>query len=284
VLYECATGLLPFRTHGSVSELLNQIARGGAPRSSSLVPAIPAAFDAVLARAMSLDPADRFPSVLDLGRALLPFASARARALWSDEFGQAPASRRHTSRPGFELNAVPLSPAELRALPVFARLPDDELARLSTLAPGLRFASGAALFDQGARAASCFVVVSGEIELSRTHGAETWVIDTVGPGAVLGLGALWEEGVRPVSALARSAGVVMEIRRDALEKLGAECPAVADRLHEEASGLVVRRLRGARDRVSDLLDRPGADASREALVRLVAAIGEWSVKLPRRPR
>jgi CRP-like cAMP-binding protein len=274
---------LPFRNHTSVTDLLNVIARGGAPPPSSIVKTIPPAFDAVVARAMSLAPADCFPSVLDLGRALMPFASTRARALWADEFGEAP-SARHTSRPGFELTAVALTPAELRALPLFAGLPDDELARLSARMPGARFASGAALFDQGARAASSFIIVSGEVQLFRTHGAETWEIDTVGRGAVLGLGSLWDEGNRPVSAVALTAGVVVEIRRSALEQLGAECPAIADRLHEEAAGLVVKRLRAARERVSDLLDRPGADAGREALVRLVAAIGEWSVRLPRRGR
>jgi CRP-like cAMP-binding protein len=228
---------------------------------------------------MSLDPADRFPSVLDMGRALMPFASARARALWADEFGTTPASR-----PGFEPRLVALSPADLGSVPLFAGLPEGELVRLCASTPGLRLASGGALFDQGARAASCFAIVSGEILLSRTHGVDTWELETVGAGAVLGLAALWNEGTRPVSAIARSAGLAVELRRDALDRLGSDCPTLADRLYQASSDLVVRRLRGARDRVGDLLDRPGADASREALVQLVAAIGEWSLRLPKRAR
>ena len=279
VLYECATGLLPFRDHASVSELLSEIARGGAPAPSSVARGIPGGFDALVARAMSLDPADRFPSVLDMGGALMPFASPRARALWADEFGRAPAPR-----PGFEPRTVTLSPADIRSVPLFAGIPEAELARLCASTPGLRLAAGAALFDQGARAASCFAVLSGEIQLSRTHGVDTWEIDTVGAGAVLGLAALWNEGTRPVSAVARSAGIAVELRRDALDRLGTDCPTLADRLYRESADLVVRRLRGARDRVGDLLDRPGADASREALVRLVAAIGEWSLRLPKRAR
>ncbi len=278
MLYECATGRLPFGTNATVAEVMAEITRGGAPPPSSVRAGIPTAFDTVVARTMSLAPDERYPSVLTLGHALLPFASARARALWSDEFGGPNAPRSERRAP------VPVPPALLRALPMFADVPDSELARLASFAPAVRFAAGAALFDQGARAASCLVIVSGEVEIFRTHGADTFEIDTVRAGATLGIASLWklDDPTRPVSAVARSECLVLEIRASALDRLGAECPEVADRLYAEAAGAVVRRLRRARERVADLLDRPRAEAEREALVRLLAAIGEWSVALPRR--
>jgi CRP-like cAMP-binding protein/tRNA A-37 threonylcarbamoyl transferase component Bud32 len=278
VLYECATGRLPFRDRPSVNELMTDIAKGGAPAPSTLRPGIPAAFDAIVARAMSLAPEDRFASVLDLGRALLPFAGARVRAFWAEAFGTpGPRSERHAP-------PVILKPRELGALPIFSGVPEAELGRLPTLAPAHRFAAGSALFDQGARAASCFVIASGEVELFRTHGADTWKIETVGAGATLGLSALWDSALRPVSAVASRECVVVELKASALGRLGTECPALADRLHAEAAAAVVRRVRGARERVSELLDRSGTAPGREALVRLVAGIGEWSVPLPRRGR
>ncbi len=279
VLYECATGRLPFDDYPSTHLLMEAIALGGAPPPSSLRPELPAAIDAIVARAMNLDPALRFPSVLDLGRALLPFAGARVRALWADDFGE-PDAPRSSRRPP----PVVLSPAALRALPLFSPLPDAELAALPVLAPAQRFPAGAALFDQGAPGASCFVVVSGEIELCRTHGADTWEVGVAVAGGTLGLPSLWDDAPRPITAVARTAAVAVEIRRSALPQIGVRCPTLADRLHEDATAAAVRRARLAGDRVAELLDKPGADPSRDALVRLAAALGEWSVALPPKRR
>ncbi|MFT3765582.1 MAG: protein kinase [Minicystis sp.] len=280
-LYECATGGLPFREEGGLQALLVAIAQGGAPAPSSRRAGIPPAFEAVVARAMAHDPAHRFPSVLDLGHDLLPFAGPLARLLWASEFADAAVPSVRTPR-------VVLRPADLGALPLLSGLPDADLAALADVAPPARFASGAALFDQGARAASCFVIVSGEVELFRTHGADTWEIDVVGSGAALGLLALWDDAPRPVSAIAKSDCVVVEIRRAALDALAARCPAMCDRLHDEAADAVARRLASAGDRLKKLFARPKGP-SREALARLAAAVGELGLPVageeaPRRLR
>jgi CRP-like cAMP-binding protein len=225
---------------------------------------------------MSLDPDDRFPSVVELGAALYPFASSRARALWSDDFGSPDAPR---SMPRQQHVGVP--PAELRALPLFDGVPDAEMARLEALAPAHRFGAGSALFDQGGTGSSCFVLVSGDVEIFRTHGADTWKIATVSPGAVLGLPSLWEDAVRPVAAVALGDCVAIQIKRTALALLDTECPTFADRLTDEAATLAVRRLHVTTDRVNEL-DRSSQETGRDQLVRLAAAIGEWSVPLPRR--
>ena len=74
----------------------------------------------------------------------------------------------------------------------------------------------------------------------------------------------------------------LEIERGALDRLAASCPHVADRLHDEAAAVAVRRLTDASERAADFLDRAPEETSREALVRLSAAIGEWSVPVPGR--
>ena len=272
VLYECATGKLPFSDAAGMQPLFTSIALGGAPPPSSLLPAVPPAFDAVVQRAMALDPAQRFPSLHALGRALLPFAGSLARLLWATEYADQEA-------PSVRVPRVALRPSDLGALPLVSGLPEAELAALLGIAPPARIASGASIFDQGARAASCFVIVAGEVELFRTHGADTWEIDAVGSGAVLGLLALWDEAPRAVSAIARGDGVVVEIRRAALTALAERCPRVADRLHDEAAAAAASRLQSAGDRLKQLLARPRGP-SREALARLAAAIGELGLSMP----
>jgi serine/threonine-protein kinase len=276
VLYECATGKLPFHDFVSIEALMVAITKGGAPPPSALRPGLPPAFDAIVGRAMSLAPEERFPSVVELGAALYPFAGDRARALWSDDFGSPDVPR---SIPRHQSVGVP--PAELRALPLFDGVPDAEIARLEALAPAHRFAGGTALFDQGGTGSSCFVLVSGSVEIFRTHGADTWKIATISPGAVLGLSSLWEDVTRPVAAVAAGDCVAIQIKRTALAPLDTECPTVADRLTDEAASLAVRRLHDTTDRVNDL-DRSSQETSRDQLVRLAAAIGEWSVPLLRR--
>ncbi|MFO0629286.1 MAG: protein kinase [Polyangiales bacterium] len=89
ILYQCVTGRLPFRGENPFATF-ELVVKGEHPRASSVNPAVPASLDAVLGRAMALDPAARFPSVAHLGGALLPFASVGARALWAPAFHHGP--------------------------------------------------------------------------------------------------------------------------------------------------------------------------------------------------
>ena len=83
VLYEGVTGRRP---HSSPDEtflgLLNSIASGEVDRPSLYAPSLPAGLEEVIAKAMERDADARFPSMRELGRALLPFASERGRLLY----------------------------------------------------------------------------------------------------------------------------------------------------------------------------------------------------------
>jgi hypothetical protein len=79
--------------------------------------------------------------------------------------------------------------------------------------------------------------------------------------------------------VARTEVIALQIKRSALDALGASCPTVADRLHADAATTAVRRLRAAGERAA-ALDRPSGEVTREAMVHLAAAVGEWSVPLP----
>ena len=85
LLYECSTGRLPFDAD-EVYSLMVAVHRGEFQPPRAVRPDLPAAFEAVVLRAMARDADARFPGVISLGQALLPFATEATRARWALEF------------------------------------------------------------------------------------------------------------------------------------------------------------------------------------------------------
>jgi len=81
ILYECTTGQSAFHGEGFY-ELLDAIRTGFVKPPSLVDPRIPPAFDDVVMRAMSRDPARRWADMRELSRALLPFAAEPTSAAW----------------------------------------------------------------------------------------------------------------------------------------------------------------------------------------------------------
>jgi serine/threonine-protein kinase len=86
ILYECVTGQRAFEEE-TFYAVLKKIAEGQFRRPSILRPGLPPRLEAIILRAMSLNPAARFDSVRDLGIALLDFASEGSRRPWTSSFG-----------------------------------------------------------------------------------------------------------------------------------------------------------------------------------------------------
>jgi hypothetical protein len=78
-------GRLP-RDNPSVLKLIHEVACGGFQPPRFHNPDLSPEFEAVILRAMSDEPKDRYESIRALGAALLPFASLRAREYWGPEF------------------------------------------------------------------------------------------------------------------------------------------------------------------------------------------------------
>ena len=87
ILYEGSTGVRPFADKGSSFVTMAMAICAGdyrTPRTHK--PELPEAFERVIQRAMSIDADDRFAGMRELGTALLPFASERARVIWAPSF------------------------------------------------------------------------------------------------------------------------------------------------------------------------------------------------------
>ncbi|HEY7370605.1 MAG TPA: serine/threonine-protein kinase [Polyangia bacterium] len=87
ILYECVAGRLPY-AGSSLASIFDAILRGRYLPAQTHRPDLPDGFQAVIARAMSIDPGARFPGLRPMGRALLPFASERARLVWASHFAE----------------------------------------------------------------------------------------------------------------------------------------------------------------------------------------------------
>jgi len=87
-LYFCLTGHEPYdQLQGNPMDLIRAINDGEFPRPRAYRD-LPEPLEAIILRAMHKDPAQRFPSVRDLGRALWPFAGAAHQELWRTEYGR----------------------------------------------------------------------------------------------------------------------------------------------------------------------------------------------------
>jgi serine/threonine-protein kinase len=88
ILYECVTGVNPFAAP-SVRESVRRIATGTRRRITDQMIAPSRALADVIERALEIEPAQRFPDLLALGRALLPLAAPRTRVVWEMSFAEA---------------------------------------------------------------------------------------------------------------------------------------------------------------------------------------------------
>jgi serine/threonine protein kinase len=151
IAYECLTGQRPF--DGETLDAVLAAIAAGAPRPpTALQPELPAELEAIVLRAMSRQPSERFASVTELGRALLPFASPKVRLAWETTFGSPDAKvngtpgegeeraprRRSLSSPAIQVEAATKSPF-VRTLPPEApdlsAVPEVTPARPRRIAP-----------------------------------------------------------------------------------------------------------------------------------------------------
>jgi len=182
-IYRCVTGVLPF--HGDVlAVLLAAILRGGARRPSEIVRHVTSGLDAIILRALAVNPADRYATMNELGCALWPLASPASRMQWAEEFGSASlspsfpppprrddaevadAQLRSTASAVVAPNAV-VTIEDVRRFAAFAEAEDAELEELLAATEPINFSRGRTIIRQGAHGHGCYFLVSGVVRIVR---------------------------------------------------------------------------------------------------------------------
>ncbi|WP_035832303.1 cyclic nucleotide-binding domain-containing protein [Kaistia adipata] len=132
--------------------------------------------------------------------------------------------------------------ARLSMVPLFAELATDHLRLIAFSATRLELADGRVLFRADAKALSGFVVMAGEIALSRGSGDDTVELGRYGPGTLLGESALFVETRRPATATAVGDTLVVEIDRTLMRRILTEFPDVAARLHAQIADRLIETV------------------------------------------
>lgn len=147
-----------------------------------------------------------------------------------------------------------MSLASLKDLtPLLLELSDDGLEFLESVATEIEFPSGALIFDEDDEADTFYLVATGRAGLEVTLPArEPMLIETLGPGELLGVSWLFEpyrwswraRALAPTTTVAFDAGAVRD-----------RCKSDADlalHVYKTVAGEAVRRLHATRVRLLDL--------------------------------
>jgi len=115
----------------------------------------------------------------------------------------------------------------LRGTPLFAGLSETDLERLSGTVAQQRIDPGDYLIREGDRGDAMYVVVAGELEVTKRSGTTEIPLTRVGPGAIQGEIAAMEGGHRAASVRAITQVEVLRVPREALLELLDRSPEAA---------------------------------------------------------
>jgi len=122
-------------------------------------------------------------------------------------------------------------PSDLRRLPVFAALPDQDLEQISTWFEVRSVEPGRRVISEGASGYSFFVIQEGTADVSQ----DGQVIRTLGPGDFFGELALLDSGRRTADVVATSPMKLATMFGGDFRQLQARFPEVADRIEAAAA-------------------------------------------------
>jgi voltage-gated potassium channel len=122
-----------------------------------------------------------------------------------------------------------VTPERLRALPLFAGLPDDELARVAQAFEEKQVSAGGRLTLEGASGYSFFVIESGTVEVER--GGE--VLERLGAGDFFGEAAILTGERRNATVTASSDVDLLVLFGTEFRVLEAELSAAAEQIRQK---------------------------------------------------
>jgi signal transduction histidine kinase len=115
----------------------------------------------------------------------------------------------------------------LRRLPLFAGLSDEDLERLHDMAQVFFVPAGHTLIEEGTPGDALYIILNGEIEITKREGEREVVLATRGAGEFLGEMSLFQQGSRTASVRTLRKSHVLVISRTAFETFLAGSPSAA---------------------------------------------------------
>ena len=169
-------------------------------------------------------------------------------------------------------------------------LSEQDLVRLSSVAPARSWEHRALLCHEGDPGSSCFFLVAGEVDVIRTMRGKRRRLATLGKGSLVGQAALVDHAPRSASLRARGSVLAFELDRSTFERLLAKASPLALRFQDEIAISGIRQLRSANARLAQVLGKgvgaerspapaPPPPSSRDPLAYVQAALSEWGVKV-----
>jgi len=110
-------------------------------------------------------------------------------------------------------------PAVLRGSRLFAYLPEDDLHELADTSRTVQLAPGEVLMAEGSPPEAMYVVLDGELEITRNVGGSDVLLNVCGPGEMLGELGIAHGRPRSATARARGTACVQRIGSEALDRL-----------------------------------------------------------------
>jgi signal transduction histidine kinase len=124
----------------------------------------------------------------------------------------------------------------IHQLPLFAELSTEDIQQLCRASNRKTIKPGNILIKEGAEGDSLYVILTGEVEISKCVGDQEIVLATRQGGAFIGEMSLLEKGPRTATARANSESEVLEIGADAVSRLLATSPSAATTLLRTIAG------------------------------------------------
>jgi CRP/FNR family transcriptional regulator len=161
----------------------------------------------------------------------------------------------------------------------FSTLERGDLERVAQLAVPRSFAAGQAVFREGDRSDTCYVVRVGRARAVRQHGdGRTITLATFGPGDIFGELALFERERRSATVEALEEMSAVAVLGPDMRRLMADHPQIAMRLLIALS----RRLRETNERLARRSFQTVQGRVASALAEMVAQAQEQPQPLPDR--
>ena len=115
----------------------------------------------------------------------------------------------------------------LRRLPLFAGLPEADLEQLYNRAEPMTLKPGDLLIEEGAPGDALFVLIDGQLQVTKRSGGHDVKVDVRLPGAVIGEMSLVDNAPRSASVRGLTESHLLKVSKDVFERTLSTSPAAA---------------------------------------------------------